>query len=72
MRLGEEGDLEETYKSIGNFLKHKCSGYRGYVFTANTLLAGKIGLKSGRKIPFQSGKIDCRLYEYSLYAGSRT
>jgi putative N6-adenine-specific DNA methylase len=72
MRLGEEGDLEETYKSIGTFLKHKCSGYRGYVFTANTLLAGKIGLKSGRKIPFQSGKIDCRLYEYSLYAGSRT
>ena len=71
MRQGNEKDLEEVYKNIGNFFKTSCQGYRGYVFTANTALAGKIGLKSRRKTAFQSGKIDCRLYEYELYSGSR-
>ncbi|NLE00740.1 MAG: class I SAM-dependent RNA methyltransferase, partial [Fibrobacter sp.] len=71
MRMGEESALEDTYRRIGNFFKNKCQGYRGYVFTGNTTLAGKIGLKSGRKIPFQSGKIECRLYEYELYRGTK-
>ena len=71
MRLGEEKDLEQTYRGIGNFFKYSCTGYRGFVFTANTKLAGKIGLKSRRKIKFQSGKIECRLYQYDLYEGSR-
>ncbi len=70
-RLGEQKDLEETYRGIGNFLKNRCQGYKGYVFTGNTALAGKIGLKSKRKFLFQSGKLDCRLYEYELYAGSK-
>lgn len=71
IRLGDEKKLEETYRNIGNFLKRRCQGYKGYVFTGNTMLAGKTGLKSKRKIPFTSGKIDCRLYEYELYAGSK-
>ncbi len=71
IRLGDETELVQTYRRIGNFLKNRCQGYRGYVFTANKKLAGEIGLKSGRKIAFQSGKIDCRLYEYELYGGSR-
>lgn len=71
IRLGNEEELGQTYKKIGNFLKNRCQGYRGYIFTANTKLAGAVGLKSGRKIAFQSGKLDCRLYEYELYSGSR-
>jgi len=67
MRMGEESDLVETYRGIGSFLKQKCRGYRGGVFTANTNLAGQIGLKAKRKIPFLNGKIECRLYEYDLY-----
>lgn len=72
IRMGDETELADTYSRIGNFLKNKCQGYRGYVFTGNTKLAGKVGLKSGRKIPFQSGKLDCRLYEYALYSGSQS
>ena len=71
IRLGEKKNLEETYKSIGNFLKRRCQGYKGYVFTGNIILAGKTGLKSRRKFPFTSGKLDCRLYEYELYTGSK-
>ena len=71
IRLGTEERLVMTYRSIGKFMKQCCRGYRGYVFTGNATLAGNIGLKSGRKRKFQSGKIDCRLYEYDLYQGKR-
>ena len=70
-RLGDEIELEETYAGIGDFLKKKCKGYMGYVFTGNFNLAKKIGLKPKRKIEFYNSKIDCRLLEYELYAGSK-
>ncbi len=70
-RLGDEIELEETYALIGDFLKKKCRGYTGYVFTGNFNLAKRIGLKAKRRIEFFNGKIDCRLLEYELYSGSR-
>jgi putative N6-adenine-specific DNA methylase len=70
-RLGDEIDLQKTYAEIGDFMKQKCKGYTGYVFSGNLNLAKKIGLKPKRKIEFYNGKIDCRLLEYELYQGSR-
>lgn len=70
-RLGEEQELEETYARIGDFMKQKCKGYFGYVFTGNLDLAKKIGLKAKRRIEFYNSTIDCRLLEYELYEGTR-
>ena len=70
-RLGEEKELEETYSLLGDFMKKKCKGYTGYIFTGNLELAKKIGLKPKRRIEFYTSKIDCRLLEYELYAGTR-
>ncbi|MBS1757789.1 MAG: class I SAM-dependent RNA methyltransferase [Bacteroidetes bacterium] len=70
-RLGVEEALQGTYKRMGDFLKQQCKGYFGYIFTGNLELAKKIGLKPGRRIEFFTSKIDCRLLEYELYAGSR-
>ena len=70
-RLGEVDELEGTYARIGDFLKKNCGGHTGYIFTGNLELARKIGLKASRRIEFYNGKIDCRLLEYELYAGSR-
>lgn len=70
-RLGEEPELELTYKRIGDFMKQKCGGYHGYIFTGNMELAKKVGLKAKRRIEFYNSKIDCRLLEYELYAGSK-
>jgi putative N6-adenine-specific DNA methylase len=70
-RLGHEAELEATYKRIGDFLKKKCKGYTGYIFTGNLELAKKIGLKPSRRIEFYTSKIDCRLLEYELYAGTK-
>ncbi len=70
-RLGEQEELEATYKSIGDFMKQQCKGYHGYIFTGNMELAKKIGLKASRRIEFYNSKIDCRLLEYELYAGTK-
>ncbi|MCW3116670.1 MAG: class SAM-dependent methyltransferase [Chitinophagaceae bacterium] len=70
-RLGQLDELETTYSRIGDFMKQKCGGYFGYVFTGNLDLAKKIGLKAKRRIEFYTSTIDCRLLEYELYSGSR-
>ncbi|MEO8406073.1 MAG: class I SAM-dependent RNA methyltransferase [Chitinophagaceae bacterium] len=71
-RLGEASKLEATYSRIGDFMKQKCGGYFGYVFTGNLELAKKIGLKAKRRIEFYTSTIDCRLLEYELYSGTRS
>lgn len=70
-RMGEIEHLKKIYRGIGDFFKHKCSGYRGYVFTGNIELAKNVGLKTHRRIPFYNGSIECRLLEYDLYKGSK-
>jgi len=70
-RLGDVNELEETYARIGDFMKKKCKGYTGYIFTGNLELAKKIGLKASRRIEFYNSQIDCRLLEYELYSGTK-
>lgn len=68
-RLGDLTELEETYKRMGDYMKQKCAGYRGYIFTGNMDLAKKVGLKASRRMEFWNGTIDCRLLKYDLYEG---
>lgn len=71
-RMGEERKLLPVYQAIGDYFKKQCSGYWGYVFTGNRSLGKRIGLKTTRKIEFYNGPIECRLFEFELYTGSRT
>jgi putative N6-adenine-specific DNA methylase len=70
-RLGEEGDLGETYKRMGDFLKQKCAGYSGYIFTGNMALAKRVGLRTSKRVEFYNGTIDCRLLKYELFKGKK-
>jgi putative N6-adenine-specific DNA methylase len=70
-RLGEIGELEQTYARIGDFFKQKCPGWTGWIFTGNPTLAKKVGLRASRRIPFFNGPIECRLLKYELYTGTR-
>jgi putative N6-adenine-specific DNA methylase len=70
-RMGQIEGLGGIYRGIGDFLKKKCNGYLGYVFTGNLDLAKKVGLRTKRRILFYNGPIECRLLEYDLYEGSR-
>jgi putative N6-adenine-specific DNA methylase len=70
-RLGEEEDLAITYKRMGDFMKQRCPGYTGFIFTGNVSLGKKVGLRAARKIEFYNGTIDCRLLKFELYKGTR-
>src|SRR5690606_5525367 len=70
-RLGETDELVNTYREIGDFMKKRAAGYKGFIFTGNPDLAKKVGLKAKRRMEFYSGTIDCRLMQYDLYRGSR-
>jgi len=70
-RLGDEVELNATYARIGDFLKQRCKGKTGYVFTGNLDLAKAIRLKTSRRIEFFNATIDCRLLEFELYAGTK-
>jgi len=69
-RMGQLDELDVVYRGVGNFFKQRCTGYRGFVFTGNLVLAKKIGLRASRRIPFFNSGIECRLLEYDLYPGS--
>ncbi|NQT75012.1 MAG: class I SAM-dependent RNA methyltransferase [Candidatus Omnitrophica bacterium] len=70
-RLGKQHELEETYKGIGDFLKNKCAGFTGYVFTGNMALAKKVGLRTSRRLIFFNARIECRLLEYHMYVSRK-
>lgn len=70
-RLGDERELVAIYEEIGNYFKQSCSGYTGYIFTGNSNLAKRVGLRAKRRIPFHTADLECRLLEYELYNGSR-
>ena len=70
-RMGEIEELEDVYKKIGDYFKQKCAGYRGYIFTGNMKLAKHVGLRTKTKTLFYNSNIECRLFGYDLYSGSR-
>lgn len=71
-RLGETQALRKTYERLGDFLKQRCAGCTGYIFTGNPILAKSVGLRTSRKFEFWNARIECRLLKYDLYTGSKT
>ena len=69
--MGDAAQLETTYKRIGDFLKQRCGGYTGWLFTGSPALARKVGLKPEQSLKLFNSAIECRLIEYELYEGSR-
>jgi putative N6-adenine-specific DNA methylase len=70
-RMGDKAALAAVYAGIGDFFKQRLAGWRGFVFTGDPDLAGRVGLRPRRRTPFFNAKIECRLLEYELYQGSR-
>nr|WP_321513438.1 THUMP domain-containing protein [uncultured Pseudodesulfovibrio sp.] len=70
-RLGDIQQLESVYSGIGDFFKQRCGGKSGFIFTGNSGLAKRIGLRTKSRKIFWNAKIECRLLEYELYAGTR-
>jgi len=66
-RLGDSKALGDLYRSIGDTLKQRWTGWTAWLFTGNMTAAKQLGLKASRRIPLWNGPIECRLLRYDLY-----
>jgi putative N6-adenine-specific DNA methylase len=64
-RLGEEKELKELYRTVGEVFRTHCQGWNTFVFTGNAALARQIGLKTIRDVALFNGKIPCRLLHFA-------
>ena len=65
-RMGDEDQLVNLYKDLGENLKHNFKGYRAYIFTSNPLLRKSISLQTSKRHSFFNGNIECRLLKYEI------
>ncbi len=70
-RLNELAELKAWYPLVGAWLKRAMAGWRACFITADRELPGGIGFKPSKRTPLFNGALDCRLFEFELYAGSR-
>ncbi|QHL86040.1 hypothetical protein GU926_00705 [Nibribacter ruber] len=70
-RIGDDREMNDLYKMIGDTLKSNFQDWDAAIFTGNLEAAKHIGLKPSRRIPLYNGPIECRLFKYELYQGSR-
>ena len=70
-RLGEVEELKPLYKELGDSFKQKFKGWEGYIFTGSPELSKVIGLKAARRFVLFNGPLECRLFKYTLYEGTR-
>ncbi|AJE02361.1 THUMP domain-containing class I SAM-dependent RNA methyltransferase [Geobacter pickeringii] len=66
-RLGEEEQLKQLYRQVGDIFKQRCAGYTAWLFTGGLDLAKEVGLRASRRIVLFNGPIECRLLKYDLY-----
>jgi len=67
IRMGEEKDLSNFYKRLGDFLKQRCVGSTVFIYFGDRNYIKHIGLKPSWKRPLSSGGLDGRLVKYELY-----
>ncbi|MBN2280032.1 MAG: class I SAM-dependent RNA methyltransferase [Candidatus Marinimicrobia bacterium] len=66
-RMGNESELQLTYKIFGDFLKNECKNSLAYVYCGNRELIKFIGLRTSFKMPMKNGDLDGRLLKFELY-----
>ncbi|MDO5607865.1 MAG: class I SAM-dependent RNA methyltransferase [Capnocytophaga sp.] len=64
-------NVEEFYKSIGDTLKNNYPDTDAWLITSNMEAMKHVGLRPSRKIKLFNGKLESRLLNYQMYAGSK-
>lgn len=69
-RIGDTTALQALYPQLGDVLKQKFQGWRAYFFSGDGNLPKGVRLSASKRTPLFNGKLECRLYEYKVVAGS--
>lgn len=64
-------DIVTFYKQIGDKLKKDFAGWTCWIITSNLDAAKFIGLRPTRKITLFNGSLECRLFKFEMYAGTK-
>ena len=66
-RLGEERELAELYRQLGDCLKRSFGGWRAAVFTGNPELGKRMGLRAHKRYRLYNGALPCRLLLFQVH-----
>ena len=67
----EVEDIVDLYERIGDTFKQKYSDCTAYMLSSDIFALKKIGLKPSEKIEVYNGKLECRLFKFEMYQGSK-
>jgi putative N6-adenine-specific DNA methylase len=65
-RIGEEKELINLYRALGDVFRERCRGWTVWVFSGNASLARQLGMKPVEEVPLFNGKIPCRLLKFEM------
>ena len=66
IRIGDENQLSNLYKELGDYCKRQASGWDLWVLNGNPKLSKYIGMKANRRFQVNNGSIDCRWLNYKI------
>jgi len=67
----EVDQIIDFYKNMGTRLKHFYAGCNAWVISSNLEALKHFGLRPTRKIKLFNGPLECRLFKFELYKGSK-
>ncbi|MEM8828012.1 MAG: class I SAM-dependent RNA methyltransferase [Cyanobacteria bacterium P01_G01_bin.19] len=67
VRLGNEEELGELYKLLGDIFKQRFKGWTAYIFTGSMKLSKRVGLRTSKRVKLYNGAIPCTLLKYEMY-----
>ena len=67
----QAGSQQTWCPAVDAWLKRTMAGWRACFITADRELPSGIGFKPSKRTPLCNGALDCRLFEFELYAETR-
>ncbi|WP_269611981.1 THUMP domain-containing class I SAM-dependent RNA methyltransferase [Prochlorococcus marinus] len=65
-RIGDENELPNLYKALGEYCKTHASGWDLWLLNGNPTLSKHLGMKARRRFQVNNGSIDCRWLNYEI------
>ena len=65
-RIGDENELPNLYKQLGQYCKEKASGWELWLLNGNAKLSKYLGMKASQRFQVNNGSIDCRWLNYKI------
>lgn len=66
-----EGEINALYRSIGDTLKQRYLDTEAWIISSNFEALKHVGLRPTRKIKLYNGKLETRLSQFKIYAGTK-